>query len=332
MTMLLSVCTQNYVLSTTDLRITQSTDRGPLIIDEKFNKHILYTSESYMCDITYTGVAQWERQGKIVRMYNTIADSASVCARDNAKIAELLVALSVCIRKTLVGLNPSRSNGLELHIVGFHREFPHPFMACVSSMSSKKPWTLSDDCEWQWTIGGLSVSLAFREGADLMIGGIGSAITEAERQRLLKAASDGADAFNISNLCRKYITVASRRDSRIGERSASLVIPIEGWIDTNLWDEKASGVLGFMPTWIFANGSIWAPSEVPIELKTSTKGHFPKDSLFFKSIAYSTLKRSQTRRLFKRKKGKKIPGLFGIIGLTLYGKIIEGYDSLGLEF
>jgi hypothetical protein len=268
----------------------------------------------------------------MVCLYDTIADCASVCARDNVQIAKLLVALCVCIRKTLSEVDPSGSNGLELQIVGFHKSFPHPFMACISSMTSKKPWVYSDDCEWQWTICGLCVSLAFREDADLMIGGIGSAITSTERQRLLKAARDGADAFNISNMCRKYIAIASRRDSRIGERSASLLIPIEGWIDTSLWDEKASSVMGFMPTWIRVDGNIWAPSEVPIDLKTTTSGHFPKDSLFFKSVIYSNLKRSTRRRLFKRKKGKKIPGLFGVIGLALYGKTVEGYDSLGLDF
>jgi len=165
-----------------------------------------------------------------------------------------------------------------------------------------------------------------------MIGGIESAITQAERQRLLKAATDGADAFNISNLCRKYIAIASRRDSRIGARSASLVIPIGGWIDTSLWDEEASSVIGYMPTWIRLDGTIWLPNEVPIDLKTTTSGHFPKDSLFFKSLIYSSLKRSARRKLFRRKKGKKIPGLLGIIGLALYGKTVEGYDSLGLDF
>jgi len=332
MTMLLSTCTDNYVLSTTDMRVSRLSGQCYSPIDEKFNKHILYTSQSFSCDITYTGVAEWTQNGCTTRLYDIISHCAARCAKDNVTIAELLIALTVMVKQTLDKVNKfGVTQVLELHMVGFHRECPWPFLGCISSSPIKKPWLKSTETEWHWTIYGLEIFLAFRDTHDVMVGGITSALTSSEKLRILHAAERGANAFNLANLCAKYIEHAATRDARVGSRSVSLVIPINGMIDTNLWDRTESGIIGFLPSMIFANGQVWPPSEFPVDLQVITEGHLPPDNIFFRSIVYKTMKRSIVRRIFRRKKGKKVPGILGLVMLGIFGNITDEYETFGLD-
>lgn len=139
MTMLLSTCTENYVLSTTDMQVSRLSGECYSPINEKFNKHILYTSQSFSCDITYTGVAEWTQNGCTTRLYDIISYCAARCAKDNVTTAELLIALTVMVKQTLDRVSKlGIPQVLELHMVGFHRECPWPFLGCISSSLNKK--------------------------------------------------------------------------------------------------------------------------------------------------------------------------------------------------
>jgi hypothetical protein len=102
-------------------------------------------------------------------------------------------------------------------------------------------------------------------------------------------------------------------------------------VDTNLWDNTSGGVVGFSPRIIFPNGAMMGPSVFPVRMELVTRGHLPKESLFFKSIATDSFKRSDRRRIFRNRKGPKLPGLLGIVSLALFGKVPEGYESFGFE-
>ena len=107
-------------------------------------------------------------------------------------------------------------------------------------------------------------------------------------------------------------------------------MPQEGFLDTNLWDEVNNEIIAYLPRMVFPNGVTWGPSEFPVDLNLITEGYLPKQSIFFKSIIDSQCRRKIRRVIFKRNKGKAIPGIMGLLGLVHFGQVPDGYTDFEL--
>jgi len=161
-------------------------------------------------------------------------------------------------------------------------------------------------------------------------GGMDHLITAEQRQKLIAAVNSGGDAYNMARLSSKYVEAVSRRSMSVGPKSVSLVMPREGFLDTNLWDKSASRIRAFLPRMVFPNGTMIGPSEFPVGLQLLTDGHLPLQSLFFKSVVTALYKKSERQRIFRHKGGKAIPGIMGLLMLGLFDKVPEGYTDFGL--
>lgn len=177
----------------------------------------------------------------------------------------------------------------------------------------------------------MSVFLKATERPVVVFGGADTFARPTERQRLLTAVTNGADAFNVALLSAKLIEAVAKRTKAVGPTSVSVVLPTCGVVDTNLWEESGNELRAFLPRVVFENGTMFGPSEFPVSLQLMPEGHLPKQSLFFKSIASSHFKRGLRRRLFRNKRGPAIPGIMGLLGLVLFGQVPEGYTDFGLQ-
>lgn len=331
MTLLITAISRDYAIACSDMRITFKVKNRYIPVDEHFNKHILFHSNGLTADITYTGVAQWLQNGKKVKLYDVISESLVKSAKKDLAFAPLsLNLIKDIVSATSADLIKDENFGFELHITGYHNKIPIPWMAVISTFQKSAPWNSMGELQWEYDFRGIKIFIKAGEEPDVVVGGMNSAVTTDEKQKLMNAINSGADAFNISNLSSRIIENASKRTSAIGPRSVSMLIPKSGYLDSNLWDKKSSGIVAFLPRMVFPDGKIWGPSEFPVKLSLILSGQLPRHSLFFKSIVYNNYKRTVRRLIFKRRKGKLIPGIMGLIQLTLFGTIAEGYTSLGL--
>lgn len=327
MTLLISGVTKNYAISTADMRIT-SIHNGKLVThDEKFNKHIIFNSEGFKANITYTGVAKWHYSGKEYLIYDIISDSIANSIKNKSTFSELLLNL---INDIWASLNSAKLSykQIELHIVGGHSDIPYPFMICISNFTNVKPWSKTSPYEWSYNIKDFYIFIKFADEPDYMIGGVHNIVNNHEKLKLTKIFNSNSDGFNISNLSAKIIHLSAKRSELIGSRSVTTIIPLNGFIDFNLWDKTESGIIGYMPRMVLINGNTIGPSEFPVELQLLLKGYIPPENIFFRSIIYLTMKRSIRRKIFRYKKGDKVPGILGLLSIALYGEVPKGYVNL----
>lgn len=328
MTLLITAISPDYALACSDTRITVKQKNRYTPVDEHFNKHIVFHSNGLTADITYTGVAQWSKSGKTVKLYDVISESLVRSVKKNLAFAPLsLNLIEDIVSAVSPGLIKDKNFAFELHVTGYHQQIPIPWIAVISSFRKAAPWNNEEELQWEYNLPGLNIFLKAAEKPDVIFGGMDSALNNDEKQKIMSAMSNGADAFNMSNLSSRLIEKASKRNSSIGPRSVSVLMPQTGFIDSNLWDKRAGGVIAFLPRMVFPNGTVWGPSEFPAELSLVSNGQLPKQSLFFKSIVYQEYKRTLRRRIFRNRKGKLIPGIMGLIGLTLFGKMVDGYTD-----
>jgi hypothetical protein len=165
---------------------------------------------------------------------------------------------------------------------------------------------------------------------DVVFGGMDQYLHPEEKQRILDATRNGADAFNMSNLADKLIKRVSQRTNSVGPKSVSIVLPQEGFIDTNLWEESPTGIQAYLPRFVFPGGTMFGPSVFPVDIQIITDGHLPKQSLFAKSLVARTYKKLIRRRIFRLRGGKAIPGIMGLLMIALFGRIPDGYEDFGL--
>ena len=313
------------------MRITRKVKNQYIPFDEHFNKHIFFHSNGIKADITYTGVAQWTKNGKTVKLYDVISGSLVNNVSKNLSFSPLSLELIKDIfSATTQKLLKDKYFGFELHILGYHEKLPIPWIAVISTYRKIAPWNQPGELEWQYTSPFFNIFIKAAEEPDVILGGVESAVNIKERQTLISAIRNGANAFNVSNLSSLIIENASKRTSAIGPRSVSMLMPKSGYIDSNLWDKSANGIIAFLPRMVFPNGNIWGPFKFPADLSLITNGHLPKQSLFFKSIIYKNYKRTIKRRIFRHRKGDLIPGIMGLLQLTLYGSVAEGYTDFGI--
>ena len=300
-------------------------------VDEHFNKHVVFHSNGLTADIMYTGVAQWSKNGKQIQLYDVISESLIKAVTKNLAFAPLSLSLIADIMSaTSPTLIKDKNYGFELHITGYHNEIPFPWISVISTFRKSAPWNNVGELQWEYDYQGVKIFIKAADKPDIVIGGMDSGITINEKKALMKAIHNGADAFNLANLSSCIIENASKRTSAIGARSVSILMPRSGYLDSNLWDKKKNTIVAFMPRMVFPNGTVFGPSEFPVEMSLITDGQLPKHSLFFKSIVYSQYKRRMRQHIFKHKKGRLIPGIMGLLQLSLFGKVAAGYTDFGL--
>ncbi|SEF95801.1 hypothetical protein [Nitrosomonas ureae] len=333
MTLLITVAGHDYALSCSDMRISVQSGKRFTSIDEKFNKHIVFHSDGLTADISYTGLARWSDSGKIVKVYDIISESLAKSCSSSLAFGSLSLNLTIDLLAALERLrriHRMENSIIELHIIGYHKAVPWPFIGVISTFRLDAPWSSKTELEWEYHFDGVHFYFKVAETPEVIFGGTDTTVRSSEKERFRNLVIAGADAFNVSRMASKQIEQASKRSTAIGPRSVSIVLPREGFLDTNLWDKQGTGLVGFLPRIIFPNGASLGPSEFPVSLSLLSEGHLPKNSLFFKSVVSAEYKRRLRRLIFQHQKGPAIPGLMGLIGLALYGKVPEGYTDFGL--
>lgn len=334
MTLLVTVAGNEYALSCSDMRISVQSGKKYRSVDEKFNKHIVFASGGLKADVSYTGVARWTHKGKIIKLYDIISDSLAKSSVGDMSFGPLCKNLMSDISESLNKKILRNKNGkliIELHITGYHDQIPYPFIGVISTFRKKAPWQSESELQWKYEYPEMNLYFKVADSPDVIFGGMDTVLREQEKRDILKLVCNGANAYNLSKKIEGLIRLASTRTTSIGPRSVAILMPKNGFLDTNLWAETNTGVVAFMPRMVFPNGVEFGPSEFPVNLNLYLDGYLPKQSLFFKSIITRHCKLSLRRRYFRRKKGDAIPGIMGLLGLSLFGEIADGYSDFGLS-
>lgn len=333
MTLLITVTTSAYSLISSDMRISVQQGASFIPVEESFNKHIIFHSGGFTGCISYAGIARWGPKTNYTNLYDVISTSVAASAKQQFRLSPLLVNLVNDIASAYKKPSPftDKSNlPLELHVVARHQDVPWPFVAVLSTVRTVPPWpVIAEQTQWQYHFSGISVFLKASEEPSLVIGGMNNEVTPKEETSLMAAIQRGGDAFNISQMCAKLIKRVSQSNMSVGPKSVAILFPAQGYLDTNLWDIRNNEIMAFVPRIVYSNGLMSGPSEFPISLSLVTSARLPKQSLFFKSIVAKHRKKSIKRKIFRKKKGKMLPGVMGIIHYALFGEIEDGYTISG---
>jgi hypothetical protein len=333
MTLLITAACPEYCLSCSDTRISVQAGSGFVPVDENFNKHIFFRSGGFGANISYTGVARWQEKGKTVCLYDLISESLAKSAKASKAFGPLSYALATDLVSALRKMGVRHGLGreiIELHLVGYHELIPWPLIGVISTFRKTPPWK-SSYFEWVYHLDGVHYYFKAAKEREIVIGGFDTAVRKEEKEQILTAFQSGGNAYEISCLAKKIIENAATRSKAIGSRSVSVLIPQEGFLDTNLWQQQKDQIIAFLPRMVFPNGTMWGPSEFPVDLRLILNGKLPIQSIFWKSIIAANFKRSVKRRMFRSKRGDFVPGIIGLLGLALYGNIPAGYEDFGLK-
>lgn len=334
MTLLVTVVGREFALSATDTRISRAVGRNIHPVDEYFNKSIVFRCAEFTGNISFTGLAEWFEGSRKVRMYDAVSESIHESISAKLTIGQLAKKLGDDILRRCLARKSYRAKQeavFEFHINGWHSQVPYGFLVVVSTFRDKSPWINSNEFEFESHVDGVHLYFKSVDDFELVVGGWDVAFFKKERQQLCGILRNGGGSFEVSQYIAKVIEMASTRHKSIGSRSVAVLLPQVGMLDTNAWDATGSTVVGYLPKIIFENGSSWDPSEFPVNLHVLVSGRIPRHSLFVKSIVAKHLKRADKRRIFKIRKGKFVPGIFGLLLLALSGSLPEDYDDLGLN-
>jgi hypothetical protein len=332
MTLLISVANPEYSLIVSDQRITVTYPWGTKTMDERFNKTIHFGTEDYVGSISYTGMAQWEVMGAKIRLYDLISEAVSPIIADRPKLAELCLHVVQYLERTLpTAKTLGREPIFELHIVTREKAVPVNTITVISTFREGPPWGASDGYIYEWQLGPIAIFMkVLVDECEVIFGGMEPSVLQAEKDLIREAVRSGATAFDATQMAGKIVTGVSLRTPTVGPTSVSIVIPQNGYVDTNLYGHSKNQIIGFVPRMVFSNGNMFGPSEFPVDLNILSQGQLPKQSLFFKSIVCKEYKKRTRSLIFRRRKGPLIPGLLGLIGLSLFGSVAEGHDDFGL--
>lgn len=204
-------------------------------------------------------------------------------------------------------------------------------MAVISTFRDTPPWRRTTELQWEYSFAPFRLYLCLADAPELVIGGMDTTVRQEQRAKILAAVDSGANAFNTSKLCSQAIEIAAKHHKTISARSVSVVFPDVGMLDTDLFERRQQGIVAFLPRFIFGNGTNWAPSEMPVDLQLITDGQHPPHGIFFKAIVDRSYKRADRRRIFRHRKGKLLPSVFGLLMLGLFGTIPDEYTDFGLS-
>lgn len=332
MTLLISVANPEYSLIVSDQRITVTYPWGTKTMDERFNKTIHFGTEDYVGSISYTGMAQWEVMGVKIRLYDLISEAVSSKIADRPKLAELCLHVVQYLERNLpTAKTLGREPIFELHIVTREKAVPVNTITVISTFREEPPWGASNGYIYEWQLGSIAIFMkVLVKECEVIFGGMEPYILQTEKNWIREAVRSGATAFDATRMAGKIVAAVSLRTPTVGLTSVSIVIPQNGYVDTNLYGRVENQIIGFIPRMVFSNGTMFGPSEFPVDLNILSEGQLPKQSLFFKSVVCKEYKKRTRSLIFRRRKGPLIPGIMGLIGLALFGSVAEGYDDFGL--
>jgi hypothetical protein len=322
MTLLITVAGADYALACSDMRITAQNNERFISLDETFNKNVVFHSNGLTANISYTGVARWSVGARTVNLYDLISEAVGAGATKDLAFAPLMQLIIDRIRRELdaPALRAVRTSlNFELHIAGYHQRVPVPLIAVIFTYRRAAPWSVPAEIQYDWQFPDMSIYLKLAERPDVIFGGMDQHLTPTEKQKIFDATSRGGDAFNMARFAASLIQRVSQRTPSVGPKSVSIVLPVQGFLDTNLWERSPTGINAYLPRVVFPNGTMLGPSVFPVDMQLTTNGHLPKQSLFAKSIVASSYKKSLRRRIFRLRGGKAIPGIMGLLMIALFG-------------
>jgi len=333
MTLLITIAGPEYSLACSDQRITAANSNGTQVIDERFNKHVVFGSEDYSGSISYTGVARWRLRGRTYRLYDLISEAVATSIVARPRFAQLcLDILAHLIAKLPTAREIGTEPLVELHIIARHKEVPVNTITVLSNFRTVAPWGTEGGNFYEYELGGFRLFLkALVPETDVVFGGMDNFMSAKEKAQLRHIASAGANAFQCAQLAAKIMGEVATRTPTVGSRCAAVVHPRDGYVDTNLWGMKDGEYVAFLPQMVMANGKIWGASHFPANLPLALASQIPEQSLFYKAVITANFKKRLRRLIFRRRKGPLIPSLLGFIGLILFGQVMPGYDDFGLR-
>jgi len=224
LTLLVTVAGSDFVLLSSDLRITAARRDRVEIIDERFNKCILFAREDFNGGLTFTGLAQWSIGSRKVRLHDLIAEVLQQAEADeklSRVVIRLIDAINAAQRTPALRKHDVQ---VELHLAGYHVKLDVPIIVVVSNLRTDRPWSASTpEHEWQHTYDGFQVfTKVFGDETDVIFGGADSVVPVASRQIIRKAVAGGADAFDVARLARAIVEAAASRTLLIGKDAVSL--------------------------------------------------------------------------------------------------------------
>jgi hypothetical protein len=332
MTLLITAAGPAYSLACSDQRITAANTNGTTVLDEQFNKHIVFGSIDYGGSVCYTGLARWRLRGKTFRLYDLISEAIAKSIVTQPTFAQLCLDIWAHLvaklpNKIEVGTDPF----VELHIVARHKVIPVNTITVLSNFRTIAPWGSAGGNHYEYELGSFRLFLkAMVEESDVIFGGMDHRMSGAEKAKLRHVIQAGGNAFQCAELAARTMEAVAKRTPTVGPRCAAVVHPRNGYVDTNLWRRTSSGVNAFLPRMIMPNGAFWGPSHFPASLPLSLRGQLPEQSLFYKAVIASNFKKRIQRIVFSRRKGPLVPSLMGFIGLMLFGQVMPGYEDFGL--
>ncbi len=230
--------------------------------------------------------------------------------------------------KSVLGIDPD----FELHVITRQKDLQVNTITVISTFRTAAPWGSADGIIYEWDFEVFHIFMkALVEESEVVFGGMEPHVRATEKARLRTTLRSGANAFQLSRMASDIVGRVASRTHTVGAANVSIVIPTNGYVDTNLWSSTEQGIVAYLPCIVWPNGSRWGPSNFPVDLSLISDGHYPKHSLFFKSIVQKIYKRSLRRVIFRRRKGPQVPGIMGMIGLVLFGSVKEGYEDFGLS-
>jgi hypothetical protein len=330
-TLLISIAGPEFSLACSDQRITAANSNGAQVLEERFNKHIVFGSEDYGGSISYTGVARWRLHGKVYRLYDIISEAVAASIVKRPKFAQLCLDIHEHLNSSLptaqqIGTEPH----VELHIVTRHKELPINTITVLSNFRTVAPWGSESGNLYEYELGAFRLFIkSLVEESEVIFGGMDTFVSAKEKAKLRDIVGAGANAFQCAQLAEKILRAVAERTPSVGSRCAAVVHPRNGYIDTNLWGQKAGEFVAFMPQMVMVNGAIFGASHFPADLPLALASQIPEQSLFYKALITANVKRRLRRLIFRRRKGPMIPSLMGFIGLVLFGKVLPGYEDFG---
>jgi hypothetical protein len=258
MTLLITIAGPEYSLACSDQRITAANSNGTHVLDERFNKHIVFGSEDYNGSISYTGVARWRLRGKAYRLYNLISEAVATSVVARPTFSQLCPDIQAHLIATLPTACEIDTEPLvELHIIARHKAVPLNTITVLSNFRTVAPWGTEGGCLYEYELGAFHLFLIVLVlETDLIFGAMETFVSANEKAKLRHIASAGANAFERAQLAAKTMGNVAERTPTVGSRCAAVVHPRDGYVDTNLWGMKGGEYVAFLPQMVMVNGTI----------------------------------------------------------------------------
>lgn len=322
MTLLVTTARQDFVLSVADRRTTIQRGNRLEVVDEQFNKHVLFRLRDATGVLTFTGTAQWTaRSGKLVTTDEVVAHALAESARAEHGLGEAAWGITdalarerVFLGQTLRGYTPT----FTIALAGYLDAIREPWIGLITDADFVPDWD-QDACQIKGVgVAPFHVHFAIRERCVFINGREGAlpAGSLPAFERILEA--DGSTAYELAKLIVKRVREAARKDSGVGSRVSAIVMPASGFVDTCLWQGVAEPISTAMPRMVFQDGRQWEPSEPELDFQDIAAGRLQRHGLLFHHLTALHYQRRVGRLLRRLPGSSRLPTIYELIVSNLY--------------